>query len=121
MLIFQCILGLQSQIFDFTNAFSWVYIPIVEPFFIELTRYYKSDGGQHDVILKLKKILYGQAKAARLWYENLWNGLLDRVFVVSKVYPCLFMYKTVFCVVYVDYFIFCAHSQPDIDQVMKYF
>ena len=32
---------------------------------------FKSDGGQHDVVLKLKKSLYGQAEAARLWYEKL--------------------------------------------------
>ena len=63
---------------------------------------FKSDEGQHDVVLKLKKILYGQAKAARLWYEKLRNDLLERSFVMSKVDLCLFMSKTVICVVYVD-------------------
>ena len=76
MLILQCILGLQSQSIDFTNAFAQAYIPSGEPVFIELPRYFKSDGGQYDVVLKLKKSLYGQAKAARLWYEKLRNGLL---------------------------------------------
>ena len=46
-----------------------------------------SDGGQHDVVLKLKKSLYGQAEAARVWYENLINGLLESGFVISKVDP----------------------------------
>ena len=69
---------------------------------------FKSDGGQGDVILRLKKSLYGQTKAARLWYEKLWNGLLERSFVMSKVDPCLFMSKTVICVVYVDYCLFWA-------------
>ena len=100
MLIFQCILGLQSQSIDFTNAFAQADIPIGEPVLIELPRYFKSDGVQHDVVPKLKKSLYGQAQAARLWYEKLWNDLLERGFVVSKVDPCLFMYKTVICVVY---------------------
>ena len=54
------------------------------------------------MVIKLNKILYGQAQAARLWYENLRNGLLERSFVMSKVDPCLFMSKTVICVVYVD-------------------
>ena len=67
MLIFQCIIGLQSQIIDFTNAFAQADIPSGEPVLIELTRDFKSDGGQDDIILKLKKSLYGQAKAARLW------------------------------------------------------
>ena len=52
MLILQCILGLQSQSIDFTNAFAQADIPSGEPVFIELTRDFKSDGGQHDVVLK---------------------------------------------------------------------
>ena len=55
MLIFQCILGLQSQSIDSTSAFAKADIPSGEPVFIELPRYFKSDGGQHDVVLKLKK------------------------------------------------------------------
>ena len=106
MLILQCILGLQSQSIDFTNAFSQAYIPGGDPVFIELPRDFNSDGGQDDIVLKLKKSLYGQAEAARLWYENLRNGLLERGFVMSKVDPCLFMSKTVMFVVYVDYFPF---------------
>ena len=66
MLLLKCILGFQSQSIDFTNAFSQADIPSGEPVFVELTRYFNSDGGQHDVVLKLKKILYGQAEAARL-------------------------------------------------------
>ena len=82
---------------------------------------FKSDGGQHDVVLKLKKILYGQAEAARLWYEKLQNGLLYRGFVMIKVDHCLFMSKTVIYVVYVDDCLLLACSQSDIDNVMKSF
>ena len=42
-------------------------IPIGDPVFIELTGYFKSDWGQFDDVLRLKKIIYGQAKATRLW------------------------------------------------------
>ena len=108
MLIFQCILCLQSQSIDFTNVFDKAYIPSGEPSFIEIPKDFKDDGGQDDVVLKLNKSLYGQAKAARLWYEKLWNGLLYRVFVMSKMDPCLFMSKTVICVVYVDDCLFWA-------------
>ena len=71
VLILQCILGFQSQSIDFTNAFAQADIPSGEPVFIELPRYFKSDGGQHDVVLKIKKSLYGKAEAAHLWYEKL--------------------------------------------------
>ena len=117
----QFILGLQSQSIDFTNAFAQADIPSRYPVFIELLRYFKSDGGQHDVVLKLKKSLYGQAEAARLWYEKLRNGLLERGFVMSKVDPCLFMSKTVICVVSVDDCLYWERSQSDIDNVMKSF
>ena len=52
MLILQFILGFQSQSIDFTNDFDQENIPSGEPVFIELPRYLKSDGGQHDVVLK---------------------------------------------------------------------
>ena len=121
MLILQCILGLQSQSIDFANAFAQADIPSGELVFIELSRYLKSDGGQQDVVLKLKKILYGQAEATHLWYEKLKNGLLERGFVMSKVGNYLFMSKTVVCVVYVDGCLFWESSQSDIDNVMKSF
>ena len=121
MLIFRCIIGLQSQIVYFTNAFAREDIPRGEPVFIELPRDFKSDGGQHDVVLKSKKSLYGQAKAARLWYENFRNSLLDRGFVVIKVDPCMVMYKNAICVVYVDTCLFWASSKSEIDNVIKSF
>ena len=66
---------LQSQSIDFTNAFAQADISSGEPVFIELPRNFKNDGGQHDVVLKLNKSLYGQAEAARPWYEKLRNSL----------------------------------------------
>ena len=121
MLILQCTLGLQSQIFYFINSFARAYIPSGEPVFVELPRYFSSDGGQCDVVLRLKKILYGQVENTRLWYEKFQFLLLCRGFLVSKLYPCMFMYKTVICVVYMDYCIFWALSQSEIDNVMNYF
>ena len=60
MLILQCILGLQSQHIDSTNAFSQADIPSGDTVLIELTRDLNIDGGQGDVVLRLKKSLYGQ-------------------------------------------------------------
>ena len=69
--IFQLILGFQSQRIYFKYSFSWDYIIKGGQVFIEIPRYLKSDGGEYDVIIILKKILYGQDKATRLWYEKL--------------------------------------------------
>ena len=121
MLILQCTIGLHSQSIDFKNDFSQSDITSGESVLIELPRDFNSDGGQCDVVLRLKKSIYGQAEATRLWYEKFQNGLLDCGFVMIKVDPCMFMSKTVICVVYVDDCMFRAHSQYEIDNVMKSF
>ena len=41
-MIFQYIIGLQSQIIEFTNAFSQADITLREPFLIEIPKYFKS-------------------------------------------------------------------------------
>ena len=117
MLILYCILGLQSQSIDFTNDFSHADIPSGEPVFIDIPKDLKSDGGQGDVVIILKKSLQGQDEAARLWYLNFRNDLLDRGFVMRKVDTCLLMSNTV----YVDDFLFSERSQSDIDNVMNSF
>ena len=89
MLILQCILGLKSLSIDFINAFAQADIPSGETVFIELPRDFKSYGGQHDVVLKLKESLYVQAKAACLWYETLRNSLLPPLF-----YQHLFLFNS---------------------------
>ena len=121
ILILQCILGLQIQSIDFTNAFVQEDIPSGGPVSIELPRDLNSDLGQHDVVLKLKKIVYGQAEAALLWYETFKNGLLERGFLMIKVDPYLFMSNTVICVVYVDDCLFWVRSQYEINNLMKSF
>ena len=121
MFILKCILDLQSQIIDFTNVFDQADIPSEEPVFIELPSNFKSDGEQGDVVLRLNKILYGRAESARIWYEKLQNGLLDRSFVVGKVNPWIFVSKTLICVVYLDDCLFWECSQSDIDKCNELF
>ena len=119
MTILQYIICLKSQIINLKNTFAQADIPIGEPLFIELPSYFKSDEGQHVVFIRLKKTLYGQTKASCLWYENLRNGLLCRRFVVNKLDRCLFMSKTVICVVYVYDCLFGVSSQSEIVNVPK--
>ena len=74
MFIFQFIIGLQSQSIDFIDFFDREDISSEEPVFIELPRYFNINGGQCDVVIRLKKILYGQAESTRLYYEKLQNS-----------------------------------------------
>ena len=119
MLILKWILGLKSQSIDLKNTFAHAYILSGGPVSIELPRYFNSYGGQYDVVLRLNKILYGQAKSARIWYKIFLNGLLYYSFVVSIVDTCMFISKNVIFVVYVDDCLFWKYSQSDIDIFTK--
>ena len=121
MLILKCILGFNSQSIDFTNAFAQEDIPSWVSFFIEITRDFKSDGGHSDIFLRLNKSLYGRAEAARLWYERLWNGLLEHGFLMRNLGTYMFMSNALICLVCVDDCLFWARSKSDIDNLMKYF
>ena len=110
MFIFQCIQRFQSKNIEFTNAFAQADFSIGEPIFIDITRYFKSDGEQCEIVLRSKKIIYGIAKASHLWYEKLHNGLLECGFGVSKVDPCLFMSKNCF-VWYMRMIVYFGHVQ----------
>ena len=70
VLILKCIPGLQSQIIDFTYSFFQEDISSWDPVFVELPRYFKSDGGQYGAVIRLNESLYVQAKYVRLWYEK---------------------------------------------------
>ena len=68
LLIIQWVIGLNSHIIYFTNAFSQADIPSGGPVCIELHRYFKIDGVQFDVVIGLNKSLLYQSKAAFLWH-----------------------------------------------------
>jgi hypothetical protein len=55
-----------------------------------------------DSVLRLKKSLYGQLIAPRLWYEILSAGLIARGLVKSTINPCMFISKKVVVLAYVD-------------------
>ena len=121
MVIFYFILGLKSQIIEFTIFFTNADIPRGEQVFIEYTRYFNICGGQNDVVLIPKKIIYGQAKFSWLWYEFFRNIYIYHGFVVGKVGPYPFIYNTVICVVYVDYCLFYEFSKSNIDKNLRSF
>ena len=73
------------------------------------------------MVHRSKKSIYGQYEAARLWYENFHNDLLDSVLVASKVDTYLFMSKTVMCVVYLYDCLFWARKKSDINNSVNYF
>lgn len=68
----------------------------------------------------LKRNLYGQKQAGRVWNEYLHQGLLARGFVQSKVDMCLYYHKrhNVNLLIYTDDGILTGETPEDIDKVI---
>jgi hypothetical protein len=68
--------------------------------------------------LKVKKNLYGQRQAGRVWNRHLHNGLIGAGFVPSDVDPCLYFRGSTILLIYVDD---CLMFDPEIEKVTQAF
>ena len=87
--------------------------------YMEIPRGVVFDGNRKTHCLALKKNLYGQKQAGRVWYQYLHDGLIARGFTQSKVDMCLYYRGTVSLMFYVDDGIFCGPTQKDIDEAYQ--
>jgi hypothetical protein len=120
MLVLTIILGMVTQAVDFSNAFAQADMPEGLDVFLEMPENFKSSDSS-DSVLKLKKSLYGQTIAPKLWYEKLKKGLENRGFVASKVDPCMFISRKVVICSYVDDLTIYAMTQRPIDDLLESF
>ena len=105
--------GLQSTTIDFNNAFVQSTLP--EPIYLELPPGYASTSGS-DYVYKVSKSLYGDVRAAKLWYKHLRDTLVDKLaFAVSSVDSCLFFRKDIVFIFYVDDGIIVSPSSATIN------
>lgn len=117
MLILALILGLKTKQIDFSNAFAQA--ELEEPVYLEIPQGFSTEGV--DSILKLKKSLYGQIEAPRLWYEKLKGGLVDRGFRCSELDPCLFIRHDIICFTYVDDVCFFYRDEKVFQDIIQSF
>jgi histone deacetylase 1/2 len=101
---------------DFKNAFVQSSLP--KPIYMSMPPggYNKQYPGK---IMRVKKSLYGDRRAPRLWYLHLRAAMEKRGFKVSLLDPCLFIRKDCIFVAYVDDGIFVSHNQQVADSVIK--
>jgi len=85
--------GWTSHQVDFTLAFCQSPQPADNPLYMELPQCYKPAGFEgQDVVLKLKKSIYGQVDSPKLFYEHLCLGMYALGFRPSESDPCLFIH-----------------------------
>ncbi|KAI2510177.1 hypothetical protein MHU86_4209 [Fragilaria crotonensis] len=92
-------LGMKSRTIDFNSAFVQSDLP--EPIYLELPPGYGVVG--EDKVYRVDKSLYGDVRAARLWYKHLTMALLTKLgFVKSEIDSCLYLRDNLIFVFYVD-------------------
>jgi len=68
--------------------------------------------------LKLKKNLYGQKQAGRVWNQYLTKILVDAGFKQSEVDECMFYFNECIILIYVDDTIICGPTKSQVDHVV---
>ena len=105
-----CISSLETKAIDFSCYFAPEYLtPPPLPVYIHC-----SPRGNlvHDTVLRINKIIYGEAEAPRLWFEKLAKRIEDIRFKLSSAYYYTFMSDKVICLMYVhDYLWFDNKSR----------
>jgi hypothetical protein len=86
--------GWESRQVDFTNAFLQSDQPADQPLYMEMPQYYRPAGYEdRDVVLRMKKSIYGQVNSPLLFYEHLCVGMAKLGFEPAAADPCLFIHK----------------------------
>jgi histone deacetylase 1/2 len=102
---------------DFVLAYP--HADIETDMYMELPRGFESQGPKGTQCLKLKKNLYGQKQAGRVWNKFLHKGLTDIGFEQSKVDECVYYRGTSILLCYVDDTILIDPSNKEIDKIIQ--
>ena len=76
------------------------------------------DDGQ-DYVLKLKKNLFGQKQAGRVWNQHLVNKLIEIGFIQSEIDECLFYKGKSLFVLYTDDSILAGPDPQELDDIIQ--
>jgi Reverse transcriptase (RNA-dependent DNA polymerase) len=118
-LILALINGWETRQLDFVLAYPQADIEV--PMYMDIPQGFSIQGSRSDHCLLLKKNLYGQKQAGRVWNHHLHDGLLARGFVQSNVDMCLYFRGNVAMLIYTDDGILIAPTQGEIDTVIDIF
>jgi len=104
----------KSKQVDFVLAFPQADIEC--PMYMDIPRGFKFAGDRKSHCLKLKKNLYGQKQAGRVWNQYMHDGLLARGFIQSGVDMCVYYRGNVALLIYTDDGIFIGPTDAEIQE-----
>ncbi len=108
--------GWTTRQVDYTNAFALA--ELKEDVYVEYPRLFDPKSGEARV-LQLLKSLYVLRQVPRTFFDKLKAGLEERDWIQSEFDPCLFLKPGMICVVYLNYTIFAALNQEDLDREIR--
>jgi hypothetical protein len=108
---------LHTQQIDFVLAYP--HADIKTDMYMEIPHGFESQGPKGTQCLKLKKNLYGQKQAGRIWNTFLHKGLTDIGFEQSKVDECVYYQGTSILPCYVGDTILIDPSNKEIDKIIQ--
>ena len=111
--------GWSTASVDFKNAFTQAKLP--EPIYLELPPgLEKASPDYKGKLIEVKTSLYGDRRAANLWYRKIASTLVDDLkFKGSEIDPCLFVRRDCVIVLYVDDAILMSRNDASIDKVLQ--
>lgn len=118
ILVLALICGWKTRQIDFVLAYPQADIEF--DMYMELPKGIETKYGNGKThVLKLKKNLYGQKQAGRVWSEHRDKGLRKVGFNQSAIDECLSFRRRVLFAVFVDDGILCAPTDPEINEAIN--
>lgn len=111
--------GLKTRQIDFVMAYPQA--PIECPMYMELPAgFCVSEGEKRDYCLKLRRNLYGQKQAGKVWNDHLTKLLTSKLKMKqSQVDCCMFYRKNLIFILYVDDGIIACNDEMEIDEFIS--
>ena len=113
MLILEILLDLKSKQGDVTAAFLHADLEEGEEVYVRMPQGFRKSGK----VLKLKKTLYGLRQSPRAFWKFMVEKMQICGMTQSEFDPCLFIGKTVTCIMYVDDLLFWARDESEIHKL----
>ena len=116
-LILSLLLGWRSRQLDFVMAYPQA--PAELPLYLRLPQGYKRKGmTRKSHVLKLKRNVYGQKQAGRVWNQYMDQGMRSICFTLGKFDPCLYYRKSIIFLVFIDDCIVFGPNDTAINEVV---
>lgn len=120
ILIMVILAGWYTRQIDYVLAYTQADVEM-DNLYMELPKGFEVTGGQpEEYVLHIRKNIYGQKQAGRVWYQHLSQKLVEDVgFKKSGVDDCVFYKGNVIYILYTDDSIIAGPSQREIDEVIQ--